>query len=374
MKKSITIAFGLILLSMATVSGKTPKSTPVKNQSSFIKTVTAFERLNIELKYTASGIDRSADGAVALYGSSFSNAVDGDDAQQMANWDEDICLLRSGVELSIECRTSIELYDTLFLKVARLKPSQGSYRWELKPVNFFEPGMQTFLMDNFTNTSTAICLTTPTVINFLVTADPASTASNRFKITFRNSSSLPVQFNYFNVYAKNNLMKIDWGTIEEININRYEVESSIDGLSFSTVASVVANAKIGVNNYSVTDVNQLSGTRYYRIKVNELNGSFSYSEVNKVTINNTDVGAITVYPNPVLNNLINIQFANLEKGKYTISISNYIGQIVYQQQIEYAGGKGFQRINIDKPIAIGNYQLTVSDANTIKCTSKILKQ
>jgi len=49
-------------------------------------------------------------------------------------------------------------------------------------------------------------------------------------------------------------------------------------------------------------------------------------------------GTITVYPNPVTDNLIRVQFSSQAKGTYRVNLLNATGQLVYNKTIVHSGG------------------------------------
>ena len=74
---------------------------------------------------------RLADGVTALYDDSYNAALDGNDAIEINNWDENIAIARAGKHLSIEERPIITTTDTLALFMNNMK--QQGYEFEFKP-------------------------------------------------------------------------------------------------------------------------------------------------------------------------------------------------------------------------------------------------
>lgn len=332
------------------------------------------EKLNIHLKYTSNSIDRSADGVLAIFNNNFSNAVDDNDAEQIQNWDEDVSILNSGKELSIESRNLADANDTLFLQTLRLRLAQSTYRWEIQPLNFNAPGIEAWLHDAFTNSSTQLSLSAATTVNFTVTSNTASLAANRFKIVFKNNAALPVSITKVNAYQKGNNVEVAWNTVNETNINSYEVENSTDGQQFKIMAAVASNSNASTNSYTAIDLNLLSGNHYYRIKVIEKNGSYSYSQIVRVTVGKAGAEQVNIYPNPVTGNQINMQLINVKQNLYALRLIDKQGKVVLQQQLEHSGGSSTQSIMINKGMANGSYLLELSDGKGFVSVQTILKQ
>jgi hypothetical protein len=153
------------------------------NNLDVFRTGTQTEMLKTFLFYTNGTGRHSADGVTSLFKNGYSTAVDGNDAKQIGNWDEDVCIGRDGKSLSIEKRPLADVNDTIPLKVARLKVQ--AYEWEFQPSNFNAPGMQAYLVDSYLGTETAISLSSTTVIPFTVTSNTATSAASRFSIVFQ---------------------------------------------------------------------------------------------------------------------------------------------------------------------------------------------
>jgi hypothetical protein len=351
---------------------ETHKSTT--NNLDVFRTNTSLEKLKIQLRFTASNIQRIADGVVAIFSNTYSNGIDGRDAEQIANWDEDIALTRNGKELSIESRNTITANDTLFLKIGNLRAAQANYRWVIEPEQLNAAGLTAFLEDNFTNTSTPISLTAATTINFTVSSNAASTAANRFRIVFRNNAALPVTITQIKAQQKGNDVQVLWNTVNEQNIQHYEVEKSTNAQQFSKIATVAAKTASSSNDYSMVDASIPSGTYYYRLKIVEKNGSYNYSKVVRFTIGKGNINTVSIYPNPIKGNTINLQLNNVEKGNYTIKVLNYAGQVVYQSSLQHLGGSATEQLVLSKALASGQYQLEMSNEKGMKMVQTIMKE
>lgn len=112
-----------------------------------------------------------------------------------------------------------------------------------------------------------------------------------------NEVSLPLTLLNFSALNTNAVVNLNWNTSNEINIARFEIERSADGLQFNQIALSAANNRSGENKYAVVDLNPLDGVAYYRLKMIDRDGSYRYSKV--VTVNRRLKG-LSVYPNPAL--------------------------------------------------------------------------
>ena len=131
----------------------------------------------------------------------------------------------------------------------------------------------------------------------------------------------------------NNIVKLSWSVADEININHYEIERSIDGVNFNKIGSIIGKtSSFSTVNYTYIDNNNVpAGNVYYRIKEVDNNGKTSTS---KVIVINSDVQSNLWYSTVTGNNLI--VFIKSDIGKTNISVHDISGRILYQQKISNA--------------------------------------
>ena len=174
---------------------------------------------------------------------------------------------------------------------------------------------------------------------------------------------LPVKFGSIKAYEKQNGIQLDWKVYSENKVKSYEIERSADGRSYTTVGSLPAlynNTADG--DYGFFDANPLSGTSYYRIKNNDLDGKSAYSIVIRVNRNKTIKG-LSLYPNPVVNGIVLLQGSDLGRGNYKLNIFGANGQEIFKQQIKHNGGTITHTIELPSTISKGVYMLSVKDEN-----------
>ena len=170
------------------------------------------------------------------------------------------------------------------------------------------------------------------------------------------TSVLPVKFGEFNVYEKQPGVQIDWSTYSENNVDRFEVQRSSDGRTFSTIGQVSARNLNIQSNYNWFDVAPLHNINYYRIKSIDIDGKTGFTSIIKINFNKTITG-FNLYPNPVLNKQLSLQASNLEKGEYVMFVSNSTGQQVYRKNISLNGGAITQVIQLPASLQSGIYSL-----------------
>jgi hypothetical protein len=326
--------------------------------------------LRTKLLFDLDGSKRLADGVIVVYDNSYSKVVDGKDAEEIANFDENIAIARDGKMLSIESRPLIQTNDSIPLSIARLKQQQ--YEWQFEPSDFNAPTLQAYLQDKFLNTQTPISLSSTTVIPFTVTTDAASSVADRFTIVFSPASTLPVTMSTVKAYQKASGIQVEWSSVTENNIDRYEVEKSTNGQQFIKVGTVASTGNgSSLNSYTWFDASPNAGSNYYRIRSVSKAGSAEFTSIVRVALTN-NAENISVYPNPVKGNVVGLQLNNLAKGNYTITITNQLGQPVYSKTIEHQGGSASQTLQTET-MAAGIYQVKLAGERT-NIATKLIKQ
>ncbi|HEX8332163.1 MAG TPA: choice-of-anchor D domain-containing protein, partial [Segetibacter sp.] len=192
-------------------------------------------------------------------------------------------------------------------------------------------------------------------------------------VTDVSESSLPANLVNVKAYQKGTAIQVEWTSVTEINVDKYEVEKSTDGQSFAPLGTVQARGNSTRHvNYSLPDHAAQSGSNYYRIKSIDKNGTVQYSSVVRVNVEKGN-GAITIYPNPVTTNTISLQLNNLERGKYTVTLTNKLGQQLYSSVIEHNGGSSTQTLRITGSFPQGSYQLQMI-GDDVRMTKQLIKQ
>lgn len=331
-----------------------------------------------------SGYRRLSDEADAWYGTNYSAAVNDADAREINNWDENISILREGKKLAIEQRPVIVLRDTLPIFMNNMK--QQGYEFEFRPQAFTNTTLVAELIDNFLNLRTPLSVVAPTTVSFAVTADPASSASNRFMVVFGPGRPLAIDAITISARAKNNPptgpggqgsangVQVDWQAKTETDMDKYEVERSADGTSFNkqNITAAIGNSSTPVN-YSWFDAIPVKGNNFYRVKAFDKTGNIKYTSIVNVVFGSQQPD-IKVVPNPVTTNSFGLQLTNLEKGAYVLILYNSAGQQLYNTQLQHNGGSVLRNIQPGISLASGSYRLLLLGDNNVRLTAAIIKE
>jgi hypothetical protein len=117
--------------------------------------------------------------------------------------------------------------------------------------------------------------------------------------TLGNSANpLPVQLIDFTATAQRSAVALAWHTATEVNSDRFEIERSIDGTTFSKLGAVAAHGTTATTQaYAFRDALLPTGvpTLYYRLRQVDLDGSTHYSPVRLVSV---ATSSLSLFPNP----------------------------------------------------------------------------
>ena len=126
-----------------------------------------------------------------------------------------------------------------------------------------------------------------------------------------------------------------------------------------TCALPISGNSHSVGLYDWLDVAPLPGYYYYRVRsVSEFTAS-AYSDIVKVKINKS-TPAIYVFPNPVIENNIQLQMNNIPQGVYYIRLINSRGQEIINKFINHAPGTSTEQIKPGIKLLPGIYQLQLT--------------
>jgi hypothetical protein len=143
---------------------------------------------------------------------------------------------------------------------------------------------------------------------------------------------LPIKLIYFSGAIDNQQALLQWQTANETNNNYFGIERSTDGKIFSQVGTVASKGNgTGNLDYSYKDdISNATGTVYYRLKQVDKDGSYTYSNVISMSIKNTHLETMLVYPNPTQSNNINLKIQLTAPQQIEVRIVDMAGAVVYK--------------------------------------------
>ena len=186
---------------------------------------------------------------------------------------------------------------------------------------------------------------------------------------------VPVKFTSFKAnLLNNNSALVKWTTEAEIDNDHFEVQRSDDGIHFITRGKVNGNGSTTISHaYEFTDIlNTVSPIVYYRLKIIDTDGKYSFSKIVAIKIKGTlSVDDFNVYPNPFIND-IKIALSSQVDVMATFRVISFEGKEMIRRMIAVQKGENIVVLKDFGNIAKGNYILEVTTASD-KFIKKIVK-
>ncbi|HEY8783928.1 MAG TPA: T9SS type A sorting domain-containing protein [Mucilaginibacter sp.] len=195
----------------------------------------------------------------------------------------------------------------------------GSYAMQRTALESIPKIYDVWLMDNYKKDSLDLRNNSTYAFNIDL-SDTNSYGKNRFQVVIRQDQALNMHLLDFAAAKAPGGAQLVWKTENEENYTNFTVERSSDGgVTFDILGGIGSSA---LGTYSFLDKNPPLAADQYRLKIEDLNGAISYSNVVTLIYGSpayTLAGNINVYPNPA-SSVINLdinknnaggQFSNL---------------------------------------------------------------
>ena len=159
-----------------------------------------------------------------------------------------------------------------------------------------------------------------------------------------------------------NAIQLEWFSENEINTRSFEIERSSDGNNFKKMGRVATQNPIGKNHYSFLDEHPIS-INYYRLKIIDADGKFSYSKI--VVINQKGSWYSAILPNPFVQSFT-IQVYLPASEQLKIQLLDMSGRLIRYKSI--AGVRGINKFEFND---IGSLQPGLYMVRVIRMDSVI---
>jgi len=197
------------------------------------------------------------------------------------------------------------------------------------------------------------------------------------------ATPLPVELTRFtakkiNATDVSTSVLLEWATASEKDFSHFEIEMAsgekeLHQNFFTKVGEVDGKVNSSaITKYEFTD-GQITGfsTRYYRLKMVDMDETFTYSAIRSVTF--SDKVDWKVYPNPS-NGIINVDFQAEKSNQVNVNVFDISGRLLEQKTIISSGSLQTQQINISgSAVKSGMYLLEITSGQQ-KQVFKVLKE
>jgi hypothetical protein len=168
--------------------------------------------------------------------------------------------------------------------------------------------------------------------------------------------ALPQNLLAFTASKGDNKVILNFTTTNELKVASFDVERSADGSSFTKIGTVTGEGATA--EYTYIDAHPLPSVNYYRLKMIDQSGSYSYSKM--VTIRYDKNGSIAIFPNPA-KEVLTVQL-HLPAGAISLQIIDRMGRRVKTMTLQSSGSSLSTAIDLSG-LAAGQYYLHAGSEN-----------
>ena len=149
-----------------------------------------------------------------------------------------------------------------------------------------------------------------------------------------DGTALPIVMNDFEAEATAEGVQLTWQTAAEQNNEGFDIQRKASNGSWENIGFAEGRGTTqATNNYEFLDENPLRGVNYYRLRQRDFDGRSEISAIVSVDFSmNEEVPVLQLFPNPVTDGVLNLDFSNLENEEMTIRIFTASGQLVSEFQ------------------------------------------
>lgn len=212
--------------------------------------------------------------------------------------------------------------------------SDNSVQYRFGPINqitTFTAGESILLLTlNVSERNGILNILSSDLIN-LLNEDLASDGS--CPTSFDLGSLLPVNLSAFTADAfKNSKTLLQWETQGETDNDFFGIEHSLDGIYFEEIGRIEGSGTTeGLMTYKHYHDTPAVGTNFYRLRQNDFDGSYSYSDIASVKIEK-EFNQVEVYPNPT-SEALNVKISG-NIGGVQINLIDGSGRLHMNKKIE----------------------------------------
>jgi len=180
-----------------------------------------------------------------------------------------------------------------------------------------------------------------------------------------NCFLLPVELSFFSAHCIDNQYILKWETATESDVLEFVVERSTDGINFSDLGQVTAAGNSDVaQSYQFTDETVQTGSYYYRLRIVESDGTFSYSPVEVAECLGAKFASFDIFPNPT-DAQLNIIFESNDNKIMNFKLTDVLGRTIIDENITPQIGLNNKIIDMTD-LSSAVYFVIVNDGMVVK--------
>jgi len=177
---------------------------------------------------------------------------------------------------------------------------------------------------------------------------------------------LALKFGGISVNKTGTIAKIKWNTLTEIDVRKFAIERSVNGIDFIVIGeqTSLADPYAGYN-YEFADISPLGGNSFYRIRAVNNDGRVDLSSIIRLSNSGAADAVLSIYPNPSTNKQFNLQIEGLKAGRYQLLITDPSGRPIINNWVQLEDSFSGQQVQLPSGTAKGSYILKLSGAGIV---------
>ena len=221
-----------------------------------------------------------------------------------------LALFMSALVSTAQCPTSVTYSSSVFTFNYFGSTPSGTYNQLRVTISAGKGNGNSYLLAINSNSGTTII--TDNASNAVDSTSVASkieyyqSGSNAGLADCNTSTPLPVKLLNFKVEVKDEVAALQWSTASEIDNEKFIIERSNDGNTFTKIGEVQGNGNSEqIIIYGFIDDSPIYQNTYYRLKQIDYDGAFEYSPIiiAKPSSSSSSLALPLIFPNPCTNEI-----------------------------------------------------------------------
>lgn len=187
------------------------------------------------------------------------------------------------------------------------------------------------------------------------------------------ASVLPVELGSFTATAKTKAVRLDWTTFTEQNNAGFDIERSLDGQTFETIAFVEGKGTTTEKQtyYYDDKAVRLGKTYYYRLKQIDFDGASAYSDLASVTLAGQSKPESIFSPNPS-NGQVVLSYDAIQSAELQLAVFDLSGRLLIEKrQLVVAG---YNEMSFDfSELTTGVYAVKLTAGDSTEYQQLVIK-
>ena len=152
------------------------------------------------------------------------------------------------------------------------------------------------------------------------------TTYRRFTLaTYSKYNALPIKLVYFTAIGDGNKVRLNWEAENEQDTKIYEVQKSLTASNFIHLSTVLSR-QLSQSFYTDYDYTPATGWNYYRLKITDKAGGYTYSPVRAVYFGK-GLEEVRIFPNPATD-ILHIQLPSSYINAATLQVYAIDGKFI----------------------------------------------